>query len=211
MNFARRLSTRFRGDRGASGVEYALLLTLMFAGSTTTFEMMDDNVGEHYEESAHDIGRTSLEDFDVTTTTCADCETTTTTTEAPTTTAAPTTTTTTTLPPTTTTTAAPDFQAEVTYDDLSFEMRRGWKAKIRVGFVDEHGDPLKGARAVVTMTTADGDTKEWEFNLGRTGEKTLAWGNRPVDQFPIVVRVESITFDDEELTPDRESYTLRAR
>ncbi len=105
-----------RGDRGASGVEYALVISLVLTGSTASFEMMDQQVETHYSETADDIGRSDMAYFDVTTTTCGSCPTTTTTTTTttvapttttavPTTTLAPTTTTTTTAP--TTTTAAP--------------------------------------------------------------------------------------------------------
>lgn len=100
---------RRRGDRGASGVEYALIISLLLTGSSLSFEMMDQRVEEHYTDTASDIGEADLSRFDVTTTTCADCEgeettttTSTTTTLAPTTTQAPTTTTT--QAPTTTST-----------------------------------------------------------------------------------------------------------
>ena len=49
-----------RGDRGASGVEYALIVSLLLAGSSASIEMMDDSVEAHYEESANDIGRSDL-------------------------------------------------------------------------------------------------------------------------------------------------------
>lgn len=102
-----------RGDRGATGVEYALVVSLLLAGSTASIEMMDDSIEGHYSESASDIGRSDLNDFNVTTTVCVNsCSSTTTSTTTTTTTAAPTTTTTvaqstTTAAPTTTTTAAP--------------------------------------------------------------------------------------------------------
>ena len=101
METIRALTNRLRrSDRGASGVEYALVISLVLTGSSASFELMDDRVSEHYTDTANDIGVSDLDYFEVTTTTCDQCETTTTT-EAPTTT-----TTTTTLAPTTTTTQA---------------------------------------------------------------------------------------------------------
>jgi Flp pilus assembly pilin Flp len=143
MHTAFRLSRQAtrRGDRGASGVEYALVISLVLVGSTASIEMMDTRVEEHYDETADDIGQADLGHFAVTTTTCIGCGVTststtttvvatsipTTTTNAPSTTtsvvlgssttsttAAPSTTTstTTTRPTTTTTTVPPTTTAE---------------------------------------------------------------------------------------------------
>lgn len=62
-----------RGDRGASGVEYALVVSLLVVGSTASFEMMDTRVEQHYDETADDIGQADLGHFTVTTTTCVGC------------------------------------------------------------------------------------------------------------------------------------------
>jgi Flp pilus assembly pilin Flp len=118
---------RRRGDRGASGVEYALVVSLVLTGSTATFEMMDDRVSEHYTETADDIGESDLAAFHVTTTTCDGCDATSTTTSTTivatsiptTTTNAPVTTTsvvleTTTTSTTTTTTTAPPTTTSTT-------------------------------------------------------------------------------------------------
>lgn len=85
---------RRQGDRGASGVEYALVISLVLTGSTMSFEMMDERIEEHYQETAEDIGESDLEQFSPSTTAGPS----TTTTAAPSTTSAA---------PTTTTTAAP--------------------------------------------------------------------------------------------------------
>lgn len=83
-----------------------MIISLVLTGSSVSFEMMDQRVEDHYEATASDIGEADLSRFDVTTTTCADCEgDETTTTTSTTTTLAPITTTT--QAPTTTTTQAP--------------------------------------------------------------------------------------------------------
>jgi len=90
---------RRQGDRGASGVEYALVISLVLTGSTMSFEMMDERIEEHYQETAEDIGESDLEKFSPSTTagpsttTTAGPSTTTTAAPATTTTAAPATTT----------------------------------------------------------------------------------------------------------------------
>jgi hypothetical protein len=103
-NFTNRL--RQRGERGASGVEYALIISLLLTGSSVSFEMMDERIEEHYQETAQDIGESDLQQFAPSTTAGPSTTTTapaTTTTAPATTTTAPATTTT--APPTTT--AAP--------------------------------------------------------------------------------------------------------
>ena len=95
-----------RGERGASGVEYGLVLALLMTGTVSAIEMLDDRVGANYEETASDIGQQDLDYFQVTTTVCAECETTTTTTTTvPETTTTVGLTTSTTKAPTTTTTS----------------------------------------------------------------------------------------------------------
>lgn len=73
-----RMMKRHGGDRGVTLVEYALVVSLVLVGSTASFELMDQKVEDHYEETAADVGQVDLDAFNVTTT------------GVPTTTAAPT-------------------------------------------------------------------------------------------------------------------------
>lgn len=38
---------RYRGDRGASGVEYGFIISLLLMGSAASFEMMDTRLEDH--------------------------------------------------------------------------------------------------------------------------------------------------------------------
>jgi Flp pilus assembly pilin Flp len=55
-------------DRGATGVEYAPVLSLVLVGSSASLEMIDERVETHYSETAQDIGRSDASDFALTTT-----------------------------------------------------------------------------------------------------------------------------------------------
>lgn len=223
-----------RGDRGTSGVEYALILSLLLTGSSLSFEMMDDSVSEHYTDTANDIGVSNLDYFDVTTTagpstttTAAPSTTTTaapvtTTTQAPTTTSTTTTSTTTTSTTTTTTTTIPattttagggggssDPAAELTITNLSYEAWNGWKAKTKIKFKDEDGNTLSNATFQVTWTTADGDTKTKTYEANSSGTKTPTWGKRNSDDFPIVMTIDWVLDDDGNAhTPNPATYTI---
>jgi hypothetical protein len=170
-----------RGERGASG----LVMALMLVGSTASFEMMDENIEDYYQESAENIGRADLSYFDVTTTACqSSCGTTTTTT---TTTEPPTTTTT--APPTTTTTTTttvPSTHATSQLTDLSYEAFSGWKAKARIELDLPDGSPLAGA------------------------EVTVTWGRRDGDKFPMTFTIDSVTYDGESWTVSDDTITLNA-
>lgn len=216
-----RRATR-RGDRGASGVEYALVVSLLVVGSTASFEMMDTRVEQHYDETADDIGQADLGHFTVTTTTCVGCPvsttslrpapstippipttpstsststSTSTTTTTPSTTSTSTSTTTTAEPTTTTTTTKPKPSASTSYDDLSTSSKKNATAKVRIDIDDEAGGGLSGATVEVTMTTKRGETKSFTYVVGKSGEKTLSWSGLDHDEFPITVTIDSIELD----------------
>lgn len=220
---------RLRGDRGASGVEYALVISLVLTGSTASFEMMDERIEDHYEDAAQDIGQADLDHFDVTTTTCVACASTTTTTTTTTlppatTTAAPTTTsttttsttttstttttTTTTAPPAPTTTAPGSSTASADYTNFTFEDWNGWKAKVRIEFDDDDGDAITGAVFDVTWVTADGDTKTQSYTTNSYGKKSIAWSRRDAADFPITITITAIDDDGESFTLDPSTYSI---
>ena len=210
------------GDRGASGVEYALIISLLLTGSSLSFEMMDQRVEEHYTDTANDIGEADLSRFDVTTTTCVDCEgeetttttstttrlaptttqaPTTTTTQAPTTTStttqAPTTTSTTptrpTAKPATTTTAKPASQpATSSYENKSSSSKNSATAKVEIELEGANDESLRNATVVVTMTTRTGEAKSFTYTAGRNAT-TLTWSGLQSSQFPVSLTVDSVT------------------
>jgi hypothetical protein len=198
-----------RGERGASGLEYGLVMALMLVGSTASFEMMDENIEDYYEESAENIGRADLSYFDVTTTACqSSCGTTTTTT---TTTEPPTTTTT--APPTTTTTTTttvPSTHATSQLTDLSYEAFSGWKAKARIELDLPDGSPLAGAEVTVTWTDAEGDTRTRSYTTNSAGKTGPTWGRRDGDKFPMTFTIDSVTYDGESWTVSDDTITLNA-
>ena len=221
-NRAFTIPVRRCGDRGASGVEYALIISLLLTGSSLSFEMMDQRVEEHYTDTANDIGEADLSRFDVTTTTCVDCEgeettttTSTTTTLAPTTTQAPTTTTTqaptttstttqaptttstttttTTAKPATTTTAKPASQpATSSYENKSSSSKNSATAKVEIELEGANDESLRNATVVVTMTTRTGEAKSFTYTAGRNAT-TLTWSGLQSSQFPVSLTVDSVT------------------
>ena len=208
-----------RCDRGASGVEYALVLSLLLVGSSASFDMMDEAVGEHYTETANDIGQSDLDYFRVPTTTCAPCASTTTTTAPATTTTTSTTTTapattTSTSTTTTTTTAKPPTTTVATntasssFTDQSTGDNRNATAKVKIRLNDSSGNSLKGATVKVTMTTRSGASTTFTYTVPNSGQNTLTWTNRVGSDFPVTVRIESVTLDSNSYTPDQQTYVL---
>lgn len=199
MNLTRTLIKRLRrqGDRGASGVEYGLVVGLMLLGSTTAIEMMGSRLQEHYEEASEDIGQTDLGHFEVTTTT----------TLAPLTT---TTTTTTTAPPTTTTAAKPlGERVDIKFQDKSYENNNGYRAKVKITLRDENGKKLKDAKITITMTTSGGETNTFTYKTGESGNQTFTWIELDRRDFDVHVEIVSITKGKAIYVPSESEFTLR--
>ncbi|MEQ8842489.1 MAG: hypothetical protein RIB98_16015 [Acidimicrobiales bacterium] len=194
---------RRSGERGASGVEYGLIVALLLTGSTATFEMMDDRVSEHYDDTASDIGQADLAYFDVTTTTCSPCSTTT---------VATTTVPATTAPPTTaapTTTAAPsDPPAEIGFQNKTSERRDGWRARVKITLDDDNGDKLRRTDFQITWVTANGDTRVRKYTTNNGGNKTPSWSGLDRDDFPVKITIDWIDDDGEPYTPTPATYTI---
>ncbi len=178
MGPVRRAWRRWRGaERGATGVEYALIAALVLVGSLGAINTLERNADEYYDDTSSRIG--SLPTIDgsgptgtsipggsssttsVSTTTTS---TSTTTTVAPTTTttAAPTTTTaaptTTTRPPTTTTTVAPRSYVSAT-SDTSDGQGSGWRPALTVTIRNTVTNaPVANATVVVTFRRTNGNS-----------------------------------------------------
>jgi hypothetical protein len=169
---------RYRGDRGASGVEYGFIISLLLMGSAASFEMMDTRLGEHYQEASVDIGRVDLDHFDVTTTTS-------TTTQAP---AGPT--------------------ADVSFQEKTSEHGSGWKAKAKLTFFDDDGDGLDDADFQVTLTTAQGETKTAEYHTNNKGKKNLSWSGHEWSAFPTTLTIDWLELDGDSFTPNPTTFVL---
>ena len=186
----RSLRRRSKGaERGATLVEYALIVSLMIVTSLGAIKSLERNADEYYDTTSSRIGAlpgtdgaaptgTSIPGASSTTTAVP----TTTTTTAPpttTTTAAPTTTTTT-APPTTTTTAAPTttsttIAARSRVTSTSDRSTNGgsstWNAVLRVNLDNSvTGADVNGATITVTYRTTGGTllgTASCTTSLGR--------------------------------------------
>ncbi|MEM9200779.1 MAG: discoidin domain-containing protein [Actinomycetota bacterium] len=63
MGVLRRLFDRARHDRGASGIEYALVVAVLVVGSMASLESIDERMEDNYQSTADDIGNPDLADF----------------------------------------------------------------------------------------------------------------------------------------------------
>lgn len=168
MGPVRRAWRRWRGaERGATGVEYALIAALVLVGSLGAINTLERNADEYYDDTSSRIGSlptidgsgptgTSIPGGSSSTTSVSTTTSTTTTTIPPTTTttAPPTTTTapptTTTVPPTTTTTA-PFSYVSAASDTSDSSGRRSWRPALTVT-IRQSGTNQVVAGATVTVT-----------------------------------------------------------
>lgn len=170
MDRFRRWCRRFlNAERGATGVEYALVISLMLAGSVGAIKTLERNADTYYDTTSNHIGDlprsggaaptgTSIPGGSSTTTTVPPSTTTTTAAPTTTTTAAPTTTTTT-AAPTTTTTAAPRARiSSITANSLNRDATT-WDARAQVTISDSNTSaPIVGATVTVVFKTTAGAT-----------------------------------------------------
>lgn len=189
-----------------SGVEYALVVSLLLVGSTASFEMMDEGIQEHYTDTAEDIGQKDLAAFDATTTTAAATSSTTSTiTAAPATTTAAPTTTAAAVP---TTIAAPDEVSKTSWRDRTY-YDKGWVAKTRITLEDENGDYLKKATVSVTFTLADGTTASATGTTNDRGKITFKRKGLSSSDFKVVVTIDSIVGESgTTYAPSKSSFEL---
>ena len=62
VRLLRPLIDRVRSDsRGASGVEYGLVIALVLTGSMGSIELMEPRIESNYEDTAEDIGQIDLD------------------------------------------------------------------------------------------------------------------------------------------------------
>ena len=65
---SRLLPRRGADSRGASAVEYGLVISLLLVGSLATIDSMDERIEDNYQDTADDIGQVDLAHFNVSTT-----------------------------------------------------------------------------------------------------------------------------------------------
>jgi Flp pilus assembly pilin Flp len=186
---------RFHGSRGATLVEYALIVALIVVPSIGAISRLDDASGDYYEDASDDIGdlpQLGVDNSPVTSTPGSS----TTTTVAPTTTAAPTTTTTappttTTTAPTTTTTLLRSRISELT--NVSTNNGSSYNAVARVKIVrNSNGAAVSGAAVTIRMTDKFGNTSNRSCTTDSTGRCSGTW-SRTDSQGPVTATVTAVT------------------
>jgi len=195
---------RFHGSRGATLVEYALIVALVVVPSVAAITRLDDASGDYYENASDDIGDLPQLGIDTGAGTSVPSGGSTSTTVAPTTTVPPTTsttappTTTTTAPPTTTTTAPTTTTtllrsriSELT--NVSTNSGSSYNAIARVRIVrNSNGTVVQGASVSVRMVDDNGSVTTRSCTTDSTGRCTVTWG-RSDNRSPVVATVTNVT------------------
>lgn len=164
-------------ERGATLVEYALILGLLVLGCVGAIASLEDDGRDYYEATSDDIG--DLPQNAVPTFTLPDGSPITTTTQMPTTTAPPpstttstttTTTTTSTTTTTTTTTTVPAYSVVTELLDRSQgqKNRNWWRARVRVTLREsDTGDGVGGATVTIRFSGVNTSRQCVTGNNGR--------------------------------------------
>ena len=194
---------RLHGSRGATLVEYALIVALIVVPSVGAIARLDDASGDYYENASDDIGDLPQLGIDTSTGTSTPSGSSSTT-VAPTTTLVPTTTsilpttTTTTAPPTTTTTAPTTtttlLRSRISeLQDISTNDGGNYNAIARVKIVrNSTGAAVNGASVTVRMVDDDGTVTTKTSTTSSTGRCQVTW-NRSDNRSPVVATVTAVT------------------
>lgn len=194
---------RFRDSRGATLVEYALVVALVVVPSIGAISRVNDNSGDYYSRASDDIGdlpQTGIDNTPVSSTPQASTSTTaaptTSTTAAPTTTTtAPTTTTTipttTTTMPTTTTTLLRSRISELT--NISTNNGSNYNAIARVKIVrTDTGLAVNNASVTVYMVDNRNSTSTRSCSTDSTGRCSVTW-SRSDNRSPVTATVTNVS------------------
>lgn len=198
---ARRSRTRLQGSRGATLVEYALIVALVVVPSIGAISRLDDASGDYYVNASDDIGDLPQSGIDTSTNSSTPSGSTTTTTLPPTTTS-----TSTTLPPTTTTTAAPTTTTTAPtttttllrstinqLTDVSTNSGSSYNAIARVKIVrNSTGAAVSGAGVTIRMVDNQGSSTTKTCNTDSTGRCTVTW-SRSDSRSPVTATVTAVT------------------
>ncbi len=195
---------RFADTRGATLVEYALIVSLVVVPSIGAIRRLDDNSRDYYSNASDDIGDLPQADIDTSpsssavpasTTTTVPVSTTTTTAPPTTTTAPPTTTTTiattTTAAPTTTTTLLRSRISELT--NISSNNGSYYYATARVKIVrSDTGLAVRSASVSIRMVDDRGNSTTKSCTTDSTGRCSVTW-SRPDSYGPVTATARSVS------------------
>jgi Flp pilus assembly pilin Flp len=192
MGYVRRWFRRFLGlERGATGVEYALVVSLVVVGSIAAIKRLETNADNYYDDTSEQIGDLPGENTPTpsntapggsSTSTSIAATTTTTSGTSTSTTAAPTTSTT--AAPTTSTTAAPTTTTVANrsrIDDMEDRSGNGGSndcdASVRVRIRDTANNAnVVGAGVTVLFTASNGSTTTKTCTtVSPSGRCTVTW------------------------------------
>lgn len=194
---------RFRHSRGATLVEYALILALVVVPSVGAIRKLNSNSRDYYSNASDDIGDLPQTGIDTSPDSSAPpASTTTTAPVSTTTTAAPTTTTTapttTTTIPTTTTTAPTTtttlLRSKIlTLEDISSNSGTSYNAIARVKIVrTDTGLAVNGASVSFSMRDSQNSTTTKSCTTDSTGRCSVTW-SRSDSRAPVTATVTSVS------------------
>lgn len=166
---------RSLSDRGASAIEYGLVLAVFVIAVLGTLDVLYDNTSDFYDESSQGVGAIPTWSLSSTTVTAGGGGVTTT--AAPTTTTAP---------------SAQSFIANLV-DDSRQEGDGDWTAEARVNIHrDDTNGNVQGAVVSGRFTTADGDVNSALCTTDASGECQMSWTNRNSADSPTLFEVTNV-------------------
>ena len=196
------VAKRCSGGRGATLVEYALIVALVVVPSIGALSRLDDVSDDYYTDASDDIGDLPQLGIDTSSNSSVPSGSTTTTAAPTTTTAAPTTTTTapttttttpttTTTAPTTTTTLLRSTISELT--NVSSNNGTSYNAAARVKIIrNSTGTAVNGAAVTIRMVDRFGNSSNRSCTTDSTGRCTGTW-SRSDSNGPVTATVTAVT------------------
>lgn len=191
-------SARGRGNRGATFVEYALIVSLLVVPCIGAIKRLDSNSHTYYNNAANDIGDLPQKGIDTSTggstpSATTTTSTSTTTTLPPTTTSTSTTTTSTSTTSTSTTTTTLLRSTINQLTDISTNNFSSYNAIARVKIVrTDNLNAVNGASVTVRMVDRFNNTTTKTCNTDSTGRCSVTW-SRTDSQGPVTATVTNVT------------------
>lgn len=196
---------RFRDSRGATLVEYALVVALVVVPSIGAIARVNDNSSDYYSNASDDIGDLPQSGIDNTPDSSVPSGSSSTTAPATTSTTAAPTTTSTTAPPTTTTTIPTTTTTMATttttllrsrilsLENTSYNNGSYYYARARVKVVrSDTGLAVNGASVSIRMVDDRGNSTNKSCNTDSTGRCQVSW-SRPDWYGPVTATARSVS------------------